>query len=126
EGLERRDVGVLDAMEPRQSFGGGLDVRAEVAGPFLDGWPESSDEARWGLDEQPLASLLIRKQLEKIDLRHHQFALQNTGAEGRDQTEPYGLPAAIDHDIVAQILVQDVGHRVCVRDDGHDATLIAR
>ena len=46
--------------------------------------------------------------------------------ERRDEAQPHGPPAAIDHDVVAEVLVQDVGHRVRVGDDGDDRALVSR
>ena len=103
-----------------------VDVRAEVAGAVLDGLRETRTRLRRRLDQQQLESLLIRKQLEKIGLRHHQLALKDAVAERRDEAQPHGPPAPIDDDVVAEVLVQDVGHRVRVRDDRDDEALIAR
>ena len=95
--------------------------RAEVAGAFFDGWPELGN-ARSAAPRPAAADIPPDPETAReIRLRHQQLALKDAVAERRHQAEPHGPPAAIDHDVVAETLVQDVGHRVRVGDDGHDA-----
>ena len=79
-----------------------------------------------GVDEQELIAVLPWEQAREARIRHQQLALKDAVGERRDEPQPDRPIPSCDDDIVAKLLVEHVGHRIRVGDDGNDLGIAAR
>src|SRR6185436_11338937 len=112
--LERGEVGVLDRVEFGEARGGALDIGAEVGGALLE-------VASLAVDEQESIPLLLRKEADEVRVGHHQLSLKDAVGQRGDKTQANLLVPGLDDDLVAKTLMEHVGHRVSVSDDGDNA-----
>ena len=126
EQLEGREVGVLDAVEAGEALGGGRGVEAEVGEALFErGGDLGRTLGRGHVEEEEAVALLLGEEAEEVALRHQQLALKDAVGEGRDDPQADGLlpAAALQHEVLAELEVEDVGQRVGVGRDRDGAVL---
>ena len=118
ERLERREIRVLDAMKLRQPFGRTGRVGAEVAPAHRRARAATAAAcSRRRFDEQAPIALLLGKQRAGSWPVTSAARPERYCRAARPRAAGGCRGPARDHDVVAELLVQHVGHRVRVGND---------
>ena len=82
QGLERRDVGVLDPVEGGEAGRGLLHVEAVVGEARLEDLGHRRFPARRDVEEEEAEAVFVGKGLQEVPLRGEELALEQTRAQG--------------------------------------------
>src|SRR5678815_691080 len=109
EGLERREIGILDAMELRESSRRAGDEHTIVLHPIRDGASNDLSLAWRCVHEKDAIAGLRGKHAPEVRVRHQQLALQDAVAQRADETHRCWLSS--EDEIFAERTMEYVRHR---------------